>query len=197
MKIKSEKELKFDRIYKNHKKQVTKIVGYHSFSRYSGRYDIAIVDDLVQDVWLKVWDKIDLLQDNNYIKYYIGKMAMFHVINYFNNNHNKIFCYPARVGLLAIENLSEEDLSRLPNGSLVTELSDDEFEKEYYAKYINPYLSEKQLFILDCIKKGFETGEIMKQVDMTYYYYYKELKLIKEAIGKHGQKLYYLEPDLF
>jgi len=195
--MKSEKELKFDRIYKENRKHVLKVVGYHSFSRYSGRYDNAIVDDMAQDVWTKVWQNIDNLNESKYLKYYVGKMAMFHVINYFNNNNNRIFCYPQRVGLLAVENMSEEDLAKLPNGSLVTELSDEEFEKTYYEKYINPYLTDTQLLILDCIKQGYEPGEILKEVDMTYYYYYKELKKIKEAIAKHGQKLYFLEVDEF
>jgi DNA-directed RNA polymerase specialized sigma24 family protein len=74
--MKSEKELKFERIYKKYRKLVDSICKYYMLPRRNDKVADDIYADLAQDVWLRMWERIDELDENKNLKYYISKYAM-------------------------------------------------------------------------------------------------------------------------
>ena len=190
--MKSEKELKFERIYIKYRKLVDSICKYYMLPRRNDKVADDIYADLAQDVWLRMWERIDELDENKNLKYYISKYAMNTSILYFNYNPNKIFSAFNRVPLSYVENMTDNEII---SQNLYEEQSEQEYINLYYQKFINPFLTHLQEIILKYIQEGYKHCEIEKELQMSTYLYRLELKQLKDVIKKKGYALYELEDE--
>jgi len=190
--MKSEKEIKFERIYQKYRKMVDSICKYYMLPRRNDKVQDDIYADLAQDVWLRMWERIDELDESSNLKYYIQKYTMNTSILYYNYNPNKIFSAFHRVPLSYIENMPDNEII---SQNLYNEQSEQEYVDLYYKKFINPYLTHLQEIILKYIQEGYKHCEIEKELRMNSYYYRLELQKLKDVIKAKGYALYELEDE--
>lgn len=193
--LEKENEIKFNRIYKKYNKIVTKICKYYALKRYNTILRDDVYADISQNVWLFMFERIDKLDEERNLKYYITRYAMNTSILYFEYQKNKIFSAGHRVPLDWIENLEETKVGYdyMTSLNLYTEQSDIDHHDLYFAKYVNPYLTDVQLRILDFIKEGYKHLEIEMFMNMNTYYYRLELTQLRKVLQAKAKHLYYDE----
>lgn len=187
-------EIKFNKIHKKYNKFIKRIVSYYSFSKYAGTTNDVIIEDLCQDIWEKIWLKIETIEaDAVTTRNYISKIAMWHCIQYFKVQGNLIFCAGHRVPLDFIieKGDTDHDSNIIADNNLIEEINEKEFEKFYYDKYVFPLFSPIQVELYNALANNEASGDIAIRLNLKNHEYYSNLNEIKRILKEKCEDIYF------
>lgn len=146
--------------------------------------DSSLAQDAVQDIFVKLWEKRNKLNNIKSVKSYLFTMVKNHVLNMIRDRKND---------LISISDIAEK---KLPNRNLVK----DEFQYSEYHKILNKGIDElsdrnREVFELRT-KKGltnFEVAEILQiHIRTVKSHYYTSSKSIRAYLKIHAGILTFL-----